>query len=241
MNFSENHLDHHKDMCEYRDAKFRLFRCQGEDDIAILPEALRDLAAAYPLPDRVEYFTVSGRFTNTRLLGVHNQINLEAAYLACTHFGVSLEVAAEAAAQLKSLAHRLEVMTEKSGVLFINDSKSTTVESLRVALEAMDRPVRLLAGGVFKGGELRALLPLMRSKVKEVAFFGQSRAVFEEAWQNALPISWHATLNEACAQLWASSAPGEAILLSPATSSFDLYRDYKARGDDFRRIVEELK
>ena len=126
-------------------------------------------------------------------------------------------------------------------MLWVNDSKSTTVESLRVALAAMDRPVRLLAGGVFKGGDLRALLPLMRGKVREVALFGQSREIFESAWQGELDLSWHPTLSEACARLWTAAAPGEAILLSPATASFDLYSNYKARGDDFRHIAEELK
>ena len=241
LNISENHLDHHQDMAEYQDAKFRLFRCQTDGDIAILPEELREPAAGYFLPANVEYFTAQNRFPGTRLLGAHNQINLEAAFLACTRFGVDMGAAARAAAKFAPLPHRLEIVAEKNGVLWINDSKSTTVESLRVALAALDRPVRLLAGGVFKGGDLRALLPLMRDKVKEVALFGQSREIFETAWQGTLELSWHPTLSEACAHLRSAATPGDVILLSPATASFDLYSNYKARGDDFRRIAEELK
>ena len=101
--------------------------------------------------------------------------------------------------------------------------------------------MRLLAGGVFKGGDLGSLLPLLRQKVKQVALFGQSRDIFTQAWQGAVELSWHPTLKEACSWLWTSASPDDVILLSPATASFDLYRDYKARGDDFRRIVEELK
>ena len=81
----------------------------------------------------------------------------------------------------------------------------------------------------------------MRDKVKEVALFGQSREIFETAWQGTLELSWHPTLSEACAHLRAAATPGDVILLSPATASFDLYSNYKARGDDFRRIAEELK
>ncbi len=241
MNISENHLDHHKDMREYQDAKFRLFMCQEDGDIAILPEELRELAATYLLPERVEYYGDGASFTGSRLLGAHNRRNLEAAWRACAHFGVSFEDAGRAAESFAPLPHRLEVVDVKKGVLFVNDSKSTTVHSLGVALEAMDRPVRLLAGGVFKGGDLGSLLPLLRQKVKQVALFGQSRDIFTQAWQGAVELSWHPTLKEACSWLWTSASPDDVILLSPATASFDLYRDYKARGDDFRRIVEELK
>ena len=240
LNISENHLDHHRDMAEYQDAKFRLFACQDDGDIALFPEELRDLAQSYGLAAQVEYFNARNRFPHTRLLGAHNQLNLEAAYLACAHLGVSLDAAARAAAEFAPLPHRLEVVGEKNGVLFVNDSKSTTVDSLRVALLALDRPVRLLAGGVFKGGDLQSLRPLLREKVKEVALFGASRAIFEGAWQGVVDLSWHPELAGACASLWANAAPGDAILLSPATASFDLYKNYKARGDDFRRIVEEL-
>ena len=241
LNISENHLDHHKGMAEYEDAKFRLFACQDKDDIAILPEGLCELAKKYSLPATVEYFSARSRFPRTRLLGAHNQLNLEAAFMASAHFGVDLDAASRAAETFASLEHRLEEVTEKNGVLFVNDSKSTTVDSLRVALEAMDRPVRLLAGGVFKGGDLESLIPLLREKVKQVALFGASREIFEAAWQGAVDISWRPTLAEACAKLWSEAAPGEVILLSPATASFDLYKNYKARGDDFRRIAEELK
>ena len=241
MNISENHLDHHRDMREYQDAKFKLFACQDEGDTAILPEELRELAGTYLLPENVEYYGAGGSFPRTRLLGKHNQRNLEAAWRACAHFGVSFEAAKRAAESFAPLPHRLEVVDIKKGVLFVNDSKSTTVDSLRVALEAMDRPVRLLAGGVFKGGELSSLLPLLREKVKQVALFGQSRDIFTHAWQGSVELSWHPTLREACSWLWASAAPGDVILLSPATASFDLYKNYKARGDDFRHIVEELK
>lgn len=131
-------------------------------------------------------------------------------------------------------------MRERCGVLYVNDSKCTTVSSLKVALQAFDRPLRLLCGGKFKGGDLAALGGLIRERVREVALFGASREHFETAWQGLAPISWHPVLEEAVRALSASAQEGDVVLLAPATSSFDLYDNYMARGDDFKRIVSKL-
>ncbi len=125
-------------------------------------------------------------------------------------------------------------------MLFVNDSKCTTVAALEVALRAFDRPVRLLCGGKFKGGDLAALAPLVREKVVHIGLFGASREEFERAWAGIAPMSWHPALREAVAELAGAAVPGDAVLLAPATSSFDLYKNYMARGDDFKRIVGEL-
>jgi len=111
---------------------------------------------------------------------------------------------------------------------------------MRAAIESFDRPVWLLAGGVFKGGDLAGLVPLLRQRVKGVGLFGQSREIFEQAWAGAVPLSWSPTLRQAVEKLYAKAAPGEVVLLSPATSSFDLYSDYKARGRDFQAIFATL-
>jgi UDP-N-acetylmuramoylalanine--D-glutamate ligase len=134
----------------------------------------------------------------------------------------------------------MESLGEKGGVLYVNDSKSTTVESLRVALESVERPLVLLAGGVFKGGDLASLIPLLCKRTRAVALFGASRDKFEAAWKNSLPVSWDATLEVAVQRARGIARSGDVILLSPATSSFDLYANYKARGDDFKRIVKNI-
>lgn len=243
-NLSPNHLDYHADMAEYTDAKFRLFACQGPEDTAIFPlEMENDSLVQNGLKQvraRKVFFKPSDNFKQTSLLGLHNQANLEAAWQACRPFGLELARAVKAAAEFKAIEHRLENLGEKKGVLFVNDSKSTTVESLKVALLAMQRPVLLLAGGVFKGGDLKALRPLLQEKARAVGLFGASREIFEEAWQGAAPLSWSADLATACANLLGQAEAGDVLLLSPATASFDLYANYKARGDDFKRIVEDL-
>ncbi len=240
LNITPNHLDYHKDMAEYTEAKFRLFRCQDEGDLAVLGESLRSLAGQYSLKARQVYVSATNRFSESSLMGAHNRVNEEAAWQACRLFGVSEENAARAVARFAPLSHRLERVCERGGVLFVNDSKCTTVSSLKVALEAFDRPVRLLCGGKFKGGDLAGLAGLVKNRVSEVALFGDSREHFEQAWQGLVPMSWHASLEPAVRHLAASARKGDVVLMAPATSSFDLYANYEERGKDFKRIVGKL-
>ena len=240
LNITPNHLDYHKDMTEYTEAKFRLFRCQDEGDLAVLGADLHDPAQGFNLRARRVWVRESERFPQSGLPGAHNKFNEEAAWQACRFFGVSEANAARAVARFKPLPHRLELVRERCGVLYVNDSKCTTVSSLKVALQAFDRPLRLLCGGKFKGGDLAALGGLIRERVREVALFGASREHFETAWQGLAPISWHPVLEEAVRALAASAQVGDVVLLAPATSSFDLYDNYMARGDDFKRIVSKL-
>lgn len=240
LNITPNHLDYHKDMAEYTEAKFRLFRCQDEGDLAVLGEDLRELAAGFHLKAAQVWARECGRFPRSGLLGAHNAFNAEAAWQVCRFFGVSEANAARAVARFKPLPHRLEVVREREGVLYVNDSKCTTVSALKVALEAFDRPVRLLCGGKFKGGDPAALGELVKGKVAEAALFGASREIFEQAWQGLAPMSWHPTLEPAVRHLAATARKGDVILLAPATSSYDLYPNYMARGEDYKRIVGEL-
>ena len=243
LNISPNHLDHHKDMAEYIEAKFRIFRCQDEGDLAIMGEGLRKVAAAFRLRARQQLFIPARcpqRFAESRLLGAHNVFNMEAAWLACRFFGVSEANAAAAVAAFHPLPHRLERVRRHRGVLYVNDSKCTTVAALKVALESFDQPVRLLCGGKFKGDDLAALVPLLQEKVHEVALFGGSREVFEEAWGDVVPLHWHENLEEAVTLLSSTAQKGDVVLLAPATSSFDQYENYLKRGEDFKRIVGML-
>lgn len=240
LNITPNHLDHHASMEEYTEAKFRIFRCQDEEDLAILGEGLEEMAKKWHFRSRKLVVRDEDRFPETHLLGAHNRSNIEAAWQACRFFGVSQANAAKAVAAFVPLPHRLEFVRKLNGVVFVNDSKSTTVDSLRVALEAFNQPVMLLCGGKFKGGDLKALEPLVRSKVKNVSLFGASKEIFMAAWENVVPLCWHPTLEEAVNHLVPQASKGDVVLLSPATSSFDLYDSYVSRGEDFKRIVRKL-
>jgi len=238
LNVSENHLDFHKDMDEYVSAKMQLFACQTEGDLAILAPALAPLADEFGLKARVAFIDLEARpFPDTRLIGAHNQNNAEAAFMAASVFGVTREEAARAMREFKPIAHRLEHVADVDGVQYVNDSKCTTVEALRVALSAFERPVILLAGGKFKGGDLEGIKPLLASRVKAVALYGAAREHFEPAWKDTVPVTWDETLGGALARARALAAPGDAVLLAPATASFDQYKNYLERGEHFRSLV----
>ena len=238
LNVSENHLDFHKDMDEYVSAKMQLFACQTEGDLAILAPALAPLADEFGLKARVAFIDLDARpFPDTRLIGAHNQNNAEAAFMAASVFGVTREEAARAMREFKPIVHRLEHVADVDGVQYVNDSKCTTIEALRVALSAFERPVILLAGGKFKGGDLEGIKPLLASRVKAVALYGAAREHFEPAWKDTVPVTWDETLGGALARARALAAPGDAVLLAPATASFDQYKNYLARGEHFRSLV----
>ena len=240
LNISANHLDYHKDMKEYIEAKMRLFRCQDASCLAVFGPGLRGLPERMKVSARTGYFDPdSGRFPDMQHIGPHNHANAEAAWQACREFGVTLENARRAMQRFKPLPHRLERIAEKDGVLYVNDSKCTTVEALKVALASFERPVLLLAGGRFKGGDLAGLAPLLKRHVKAAGLYGASREVFENAWKDILPTSWDETLRLALARLRGMARPGDVVLLAPATSSYDQYENYRERGDDFRRAVLE--
>ena len=241
LNFSANHLDWHADIAEYLDAKLKLFARMTGNDLAVLPLEMKEQLEARDFTKaRRVYFTPTSRFADNRLPGGHNKANMEAAWLACKAFGVSETQAAAAVASFSPLAHRLEPVAEKDGVLFVDDSKATTVEAMRAAILSFERPVRLLAGGVFKGGDLEGLAGLLKERVAQVGLFGDNRGVFEKAWAGVVPLFWEPTLEPAVTRLYSEARAGDVVLLSPATASYDLYADYKARGRDFKRIVELL-
>ena len=242
LNISENHLDFHKDMKEYTDAKMRLFARQTERDVAVLHPSLSALPEAYGMKARVIYLTPGARpFPDTKLIGAHNQSNAEAAFLAASLFDVTREEAARAMRDFAPIAHRLEHIADMDGVQYVNDSKCTTIEALRVALAAFDRPVILLAGGKFKGGDVEGVCPLLRDHVRAVALYGASREHFEPAWKDVVPVTWDETMDQALARARSIARPGDAVLLAPATSSYDQYRNYIERGNHFRDLVNAMQ
>ncbi|MEW5773824.1 MAG: UDP-N-acetylmuramoyl-L-alanine--D-glutamate ligase [Thermodesulfobacteriota bacterium] len=241
LNFAPDHMDWHQDMEEYLTAKLNLFARMHPEDLAILPESMREeLDRRDFTRARREYFRSIDRFECELLPGEHNQANMEAAYQACRRFGLEERDFREALGSFAPLPHRLQAVAEKRGVLFVDDSKATTVDAMEAALKSYDRPLLLLAGGVYKGGDLAALAPLLKRKVRYVCLFGASREVFEAAWSKHLPVKWEPDMESAVRRLFAMAKKGDVILLSPATASFDLYANYKERGNHFRRIAEAL-
>lgn len=239
-NISINHLDYHRDMNEYISAKLNICKNQNKNDLIIIKSEIESLIASYNLKAKMIFYKDSGKFSTNRLLGAHNRENAEAAWLACKELGVTEKIATQVIATFEPLEHRLEQVKFLNGVLYVNDSKGTTVEALRVALESFEQPILLLAGGKFKGGDLTSLRTIVKKRVRMVGLFGNSRECFENAWGDLLPMTWDNTLEQAVKRLSSLAHNGEVVLLAPATSSFDQYSSYIERGNDFKRIVCEV-
>lgn len=181
------------------------------------------------------------RTDELRLLGGHNHGNALAAALAA--YAVTGDVVAlrDGLRSFPPLRHRLEPLGERGGVLWVNDSKATNVASSRVAVESMTRPTVLLLGGHHKGEDYGELAGVASGRVKAVLAYGEAGDRVAAALSGSLPVERVAGSFEAVIRRAAELAePGDAVLLAPACSSYDMFRDYEERGEAFSRLVAEL-
>jgi len=155
-------------------------------------------------------------------------------------YKIPREAAIEALCAYKPLPHRLEKVGEIGGVTFLNDSKATNIDALEKALLAMRSPVVLLAGGKDKGLNFDGLRSLLREKVKGIVLIGQMMEKLFAAWNSAVPCIRASTLAGAVEQAHQLAAPGDVVLFSPGCSSFDMFKDYEDRGNQFRALVQAL-
>ncbi len=133
-----------------------------------------------------------------------------------------------------------ERRTRSGGVIFINDSKATNLDALVKALESQPKPVVLIAGGKDKGFGFDTIVDLVRDKAKHAVLIGEMAERIFQSWSKVVPCSCARTLREAVVQARKHSLPGEVVLFSPGTSSFDMFKNYADRGNQFREIIQEL-
>jgi len=175
-----------------------------------------------------------------RLLGDHNVANALAAALAVRETGVAPGAIGAGLRSFTPLPHRLEPVREVGGVLWINDSKATNVASTVVAVEAMSRPFVLLLGGRHKGEPYTRLAPLLRDACRLVIAYGEAGPIVAQDLAGRAPLERGATFEDVVARARRAARPGDAVLLSPACSSYDMFKNYEERGATFRRLVESL-
>jgi len=174
------------------------------------------------------------------LLGDHNVANALGAALAVHEAGVPPASIAEGLRTFQPLPHRLELVREAGGVRWINDSKATNIASTVVAVEAMDRPFVLLLGGRHKGEPYTRLAPLLKTRCRLVIAYGESGSIVEQDLRGQVPLERGTTFEDVVARARRAAKPGDAVLLSPACSSYDMFKNYEERGATFRRLVEEM-
>ncbi|MBC7504825.1 MAG: UDP-N-acetylmuramoyl-L-alanine--D-glutamate ligase, partial [Sandarakinorhabdus sp.] len=172
------------------------------------------------------------------LQGSHNLQNARAAAAACSTLGLSAAEIAAGLANYPGLPHRMERIAEKAGVLWVNDSKATNPASTAPALAAYPN-THWIVGGKAKSDDLSAVLPYLND-VRAAYLIGEAAPLFAGILAPLLPVTRSGTLAQAVADAAAAARPGDTVLLSPACASFDQFRDFEARGDAFRTLVEAL-
>jgi UDP-N-acetylmuramoylalanine--D-glutamate ligase len=171
------------------------------------------------------------------LLGDHNVANALAAALAVTEAGIGPAVIAEGLRSFRALPHRLELVGEVGGVQWINDSKATNVASTLVAVQAMERPFVLLLGGRHKGEPYTALGPLLKQRCRLIVAYGESGELVEQDLKGSARLERGGDFEDVMSRARKAAKPGDAVLLSPACSSYDMFKNYEERGDVFRRLA----
>ena len=264
LNLSEDHLDRYADFAAYASAKQRIFAAQDEPDIAILN---RDDSRVWAMRQQLRSQIVSigssevgfGVFaerdaivwrdgpdeetfslTAVKIKGVHNVENMMAAIAATKAVGVGHDVIQETLESFPGLEHRLEFVREKDGVRYFNDSKGTNVGAVEKSLASFSEPVILIAGGVDKGGDYGPLQNCMRQRVRRLVLFGAAKDVIAQALGHLTETVIVKDLAAAVADAAAHARPGNVVLLSPACSSFDMFRNYAERGKVFKSLVRDL-
>jgi len=244
LNLSPDHLGRHKTLAGYAKAKTRMFLNCSSRDIAILnrqdpwcrkkASSIRAKKLWFPAKE------LKGVSRFLRLPGHHNQENAMAAVAAAKELGIDQNIIKKALVSFPGVSHRLQSVGVKNTVEYINDSKSTNVDSTRVALKAMKKGVLLILGGEHKGSSYKKLGDLLKKKVSFVLGVGQAQNLIQKELQGLIPVINCGNMKAAVQ--WASrlAQKGETVLLSPACASFDQYKNFEERGRHFMQLVKNL-
>jgi UDP-N-acetylmuramoylalanine--D-glutamate ligase len=174
------------------------------------------------------------------LLGDHNVANALAAALVAAELGAPVHRIAAGLQSFRAIPHRVEPVREVDGILWINDSKSTNITSTEVAIAAVDRPFVLLLGGRHKGEPYTRLVTPLQGRCRAVVAYGEAGPLILQDLGSSLKVVPAGSFDEVLSTARRLARPGDAILLSPACSSYDMFRNYEERGERFRSAVQSL-
>ncbi len=264
LNLTPDHLDRYSGSLDlYGQAKLRITENQSENDTFIFslddPESQRLLGthtvharkkgfSLEPAPGSSAWITkqqvmiegeVWASVDQLPLIGPHNQRNILAALLAVRSYGLTANQVLTGISTFRPIAHRLQPIDAINDVFFVNDSKATNVDAVQYALEAMDTPVIWLAGGVDKGNDYQPLLELISDKVTALIILGDYDTKLRACFNGKI-LQVH-SMKRAVEEAVKLAQPGDTVLLSPACASFDLFRNYEDRGNQFLEAIQELR
>lgn len=264
LNLTEDHLDRYPDFAAYCRAKERILENQTAKDVAVLN---RDDPLVWGFRQgrraRITSFGFSevdeGVFAKSeeivwrdasseerfplghvKIQGVHNVENMMAAIATAKAIGIPAEIIQQTLEEFPGLEHRLEFVREKDGVRYYNDSKGTNVGAVVKSLASFSVPVILLAGGVDKGGDYGVLREGVGKRVKRLVLFGAAKKMIAKALGALAETVIVDDMEAAVRDAHQHARPGDVVLLSPACSSFDMFRNYAERGRIFKSLVQAL-
>jgi UDP-N-acetylmuramoylalanine--D-glutamate ligase len=267
LNITPDHLDwYNYNFSLYTDSKFRITRNQDKTcyflynaDDRIIVDKLKDLKLdSEKLPfsifsemDKGGYISGDNLIINHKSLfemninelalqGKHNIYNSLAAGISAKILDIKNPIIRESLMDFKGVEHRLEKYIKVRGILFINDSKSTNINSCWYALESMDKPTVWIAGGIDKGNDYSILTELVKQKVKAIVALGKNTEKIHKEFDGMVPIVDALSMKEAVELSYNLANDGEIVLLSPACASFDLFKNYEDRGHQFKQCVRKL-
>lgn len=260
-NLSEAHIDFFGDYDSYKKVKLKIFQNHTEKDIAVLnyeDKVLLDLCKG--IKSNIKYFSsknkVNGAYikddaiyylenriislNDIKLIGVHNYENILAAIVAVKEFGIENEHIVRVLKDFGGVEHRIEFVRELNNVKFYNDSKATNIKATQIALGAFSSPVIILLGGMDRGQDFEELSPFMKN-VKHIVAYGESKnRIIEFANKHKIKNEVCDTLDESVRKALELSSKGDTILLSPAAASWDQYKSFEERGEEFKRVVNNF-
>ncbi|MGB9907757.1 MAG: UDP-N-acetylmuramoyl-L-alanine--D-glutamate ligase [Candidatus Saccharicenans sp.] len=265
LNISPNHLDWHQTMENYIRAKKKLFDQQQLGDVAVLN---RDdpVLWTWSRQKKSELYAFSRKHTvprgcylknstiwlkleeelpviktkDIKLRGVHNLENVMAAVIASRLAGASLPAIRQTCRDFRGLEHRLEEVRTINRVLFVNDSKATTVAATVKAVQSYSRPIVLILGGRDKGGDFSPLRRALKNRVRKILLIGEAREKIKKALAGAFPLEEAASFRELVEKAYQAARPGDVVLLAPACTSWDMFRNFEERGRLFKKEVNYL-
>jgi UDP-N-acetylmuramoylalanine--D-glutamate ligase len=257
LNFAPDHLDRYPNAKAYAAAKFRIFENQTADDFAVVnlrdqlpplaPKTITFSAYAdggdFSWKDGVILFHKQPvlRLEDTRLRGLHNAENLMASLGIGHAWGLEFEKMIGPLCEYSPLAHRCELIRTIGSVEWVNDSKATNLDAMEKALISETRPIILIAGGKDKGFDFDNVKPLLPTRVKTAVLIGEMKDRIEASWRDLVPCRKAETLEEAVKISREQASPGNVVLFSPGTSSFDMFKNYGERGNRFRDLVNAIE
>ncbi len=260
-NLSEAHIDFLKSYENYKRVKTKIFQNHDKSKIAILNKEDHDvMEQTKDIKSTKKYFSSKNEIDgccikdnaiyyyeekivdlkDIKLIGSHNYENIMCAIMVVKELGVSNKAIKEVLKDFKGVEHRMEYVRELNGVRYYNDSKATNLKSTQIALSAFNTPVIILLGGLDRGHDFHELTDYMKN-VKHIVALGECRNRVEEfAKEMNIPCTNVETMKEAVPAAVKASSKGDTILLSPASASWDQYKCFEDRGEEFKKLVNEL-